>query len=327
MLKLKYLFENFDLARKCLASYDYDENSLDDMFRYFRISSNAIYPFRKKSDFNKVCFLRLSPVEEKSLSEVESEIKLINYLIQNGFNAMKPVPMKNGKLVDVINSEWGSYNVSCFEKVLGKDLEEIEGNLDIVKGYGECLGKMHQLLKKYPFAEERRDHKAVLEEIQSRLETFKAKDFVFTEFNNVKNELDKLPITIENYGVIHYDFEPDNVFYDAKSKAFSVIDFDDSIRCWYSLDVVRAIDALDDVVEDELVEKASSAFLDGYRTVCEFTQNQEDALPLMRRFVALNDYSTILYVMSESMGNEPEWLIALKKKLNFILGKLEERMK
>lgn len=65
MLKLKYLFENFELARKCLELYDYDEASLDQMFRYFRISSNAIYPFREGTNPKQVNFLRLSPVEEK----------------------------------------------------------------------------------------------------------------------------------------------------------------------------------------------------------------------------------------------------------------------
>ena len=64
MLKLKYLFENFDLARKCMEFYECDMDSVDEMLRYFRISSNAIYPFRLKPD-GRICFLRLSPAEEK----------------------------------------------------------------------------------------------------------------------------------------------------------------------------------------------------------------------------------------------------------------------
>ena len=77
MLKLKHLFENFDLARYCLAFYDHDVKNLEDMLRYFRISSNAIYPFCSNG---KICFLRLSPVEEKTVETVESEIRLIRWL-------------------------------------------------------------------------------------------------------------------------------------------------------------------------------------------------------------------------------------------------------
>lgn len=92
MLKLKYLFENFDLARKCMEFYDCDMDSVDEMLRYFRISSNAIYPFRLKTE-GSVCFLRLSPVTEKRLVDVESEIGLMKWLIERGFPAMRPVPI------------------------------------------------------------------------------------------------------------------------------------------------------------------------------------------------------------------------------------------
>ncbi|MDD5900855.1 MAG: hypothetical protein PUC73_08215 [Lachnospiraceae bacterium] len=35
MLKLKYLFENFELARKCLELYEYDKESIDEMLSYY----------------------------------------------------------------------------------------------------------------------------------------------------------------------------------------------------------------------------------------------------------------------------------------------------
>lgn len=63
MLPLKYLFENFDLAKECLKLYDHSERHLDEMLRYFRISSNAVYPFCTEN--GTVCFLRLSPPEEE----------------------------------------------------------------------------------------------------------------------------------------------------------------------------------------------------------------------------------------------------------------------
>lgn len=323
MLKLKYLFENFDLAKECLALYDYDQESVNDMIRYFRISSNAIYPFKSGKNAEQVCFLRLSPVMEKPTSEVVSEVKLINCLIDNGNSIMKPFPMKNGKLVDVVNTIWGKYNVSCFEKVSGIELENIHGTIDIVSGYGECLGKLHETIRNYPAPQERRDHKDLLDEISVRLQSFGASDLVLSELNYVKKELSKLTINNENYGIVHYDFEPDNVFYDKKSGVFSIIDFDDAIRCWYALDIVRAIDGLDDVIEDDEIHEAQAAFLEGYRKACAFTQEQADTLPLMRRLVRLQSISTILYVMSESVNDEPEWLIELKEKLKFKLNLLE----
>lgn len=48
MLKLKYLFENYGLAKEALENWEHDEDTLDRMLSQFRISSNAIYPFCQK---------------------------------------------------------------------------------------------------------------------------------------------------------------------------------------------------------------------------------------------------------------------------------------
>lgn len=63
MLKLEYLFENYELAREALALWEHDEENLEEMLGYFRISSNAVYPFTREG---RVCFLRLAPVGEKA---------------------------------------------------------------------------------------------------------------------------------------------------------------------------------------------------------------------------------------------------------------------
>ncbi|MBQ8821747.1 MAG: phosphotransferase [Lachnospiraceae bacterium] len=325
MLKLKYLFENFELARKCVELYDCDTDSVDEMLRYLRISSNAIYPFRMKKD-NRICFLRLSPVEEKKLSDVEAEICLIRWLIERGFPAMHPVPMKDGRLFGQINTEWGAYNVSCFEKVAGKSLEDTNGTLQSVKGYGKTLGELHGLLKEYPYSEQRRSHKVLLNEIEERMQKYGASEIVRKEFGDVCKELEQLPLSASDYGVVHYDFEPDNVFYDERDGSFSVIDFDDAICCWYALDVVRALDALDEVVEDVDIEEATRCFLGGYCSVTAITEEQLQSMTLMRRFVRLQEYTTLLHVLSEDVEDMPDWMSNLIQKLTFKLRRLEEAM-
>lgn len=316
MLKLKYLFENFELAKELLALYDCDAASLDEMLEYYRISSNAVYPFRKGSDPKKVCFLRFSPVEEKSIADVASEVRLIQWLVDQGYPAMKPVPMHNGKYTDVITTKWGSYNVSCFEEVPGDSLEDCEGSLALVRGYGKSLGMLHALLKTYPFSNERRDHQALLCEVRDRLIRYGAPTYMLDECDAVEKALSALPKTPDNYGMIHYDFEPDNVFYDEKTGVYSAIDFDDAIRCWYTLDIVRALDALDDVVDEALLEQAEDELLSGYREACSLSEANAQTLPLMRRFVLLKKYSTLLHVLSEPTKEEPDWLIEVKDKLN-----------
>ena len=305
--------------------YECDMDSVDEMLRYFRISSNAIYPFRLKPD-GRICFLRLSPAEEKRLDDVKSEICLIERLIDKGFPAMRPVPMKDGKLFGQINTEWGTYNVSCFEKVSGNSLEDTRGTLQIIKGYGKTLGELHALMKEYPYSEERRNHKMLLCEIEERMQKYGSLEIVRKEFEDVCKELESLPLSTSDYGVIHYDFEPDNVFYDDKEESFSVIDFDDALCCWYALDVVRALDALDEVIEDVSTEEAIAGFLEGYRSATSFTEEQQQSMMLMRRFVRLQEYTTLLHVVSEDVENMPNWMSNLSQKLKCKIRRLEESM-
>lgn len=323
MLKLKYLFENFDLARKCVEMYDFDVASLDEMLNYFRISSNAVYPFRSGSDTKKVQFLRLSPIAEKPTADVISEVHIINWLCEHGFPAMKPVPMKNGKLVETVSTEWGDYNVSCFERVQGEDLESIEGTLEIARGYGRSLGRLHTLLKDYPSANERGDYTDVLNTTEKRLKLFGAPEFMLKELENVRSELAALPITKDNFGIVHFDYEPDNVFYDSETGIFGAIDFDDAMNCWFALDIQRAIDAMDDVVDEADEEAACAEFIAGYREECMLTDADEATIPLMRRMIMLKDYATLKYVMSEPIADEPDWLIELKVKLTKKMHRLE----
>ena len=322
MLKLKYLFENYDLAKECLKLYDADDRSLDKLLTYFRISSNAIYPFRSSST-GKVCVLRLSPIEEKPETEVSSEIQLINWLIERGFPAMKPYPMRDGRLCAVVETAWGTYNVSCFEKVSGETLEDCDGSLELIWGYGRTLGQLHEHMKRYPYAETRRDHAALMDEIRRRFTAYNAPAALLTEWESVDRELAGLPITPECYGVVHYDFEADNVLYCDETDTYGVIDFDDAIRCWYTLDLTRAIDCLDDVAEDVPGDAAQAAFLSGYREVCPFTQEQEATMPLMRRLVRLQEYATILHVLSEPPDFEPEWMTEIIANLRHRLRMIE----
>ena len=326
MLKLKFLFENYDLAKECIEFYEYDKETIDDMLPFFRISSNAIYPFRLGTNADKVCFLRLSPTEGKSIADVISEINLIEWLIEKGFPAMRPVPMKNGELAKQVSTEWGTFNVSCFEKVPGKSLEDTNGTLQIVRGYGYTLGKLHSLLKEYPNPEKRRNHKALLEEVSNRIREYGAPESVKAECVSVCEALEQLAVSSDNYGVIHYDFEPDNVFYSAEEDAFSVIDFDDAICCWYALDIVRALDGLNDVIKDISIEEAECYFLEGYRSAANLTEEQQQSFSLMRRLVCLQEYATILHVMSEPVDEMPDWMNELTNKLKFKLQWLEGLM-
>lgn len=257
---------------------------------------------------------------------MESEIHLIEWLLEQNFPAMKPHPMKDGKLSREIDTPWGALNISCFEMVSGETLEDCDGTLELVYGYGKILGLLHKKLMDYPFAPERKDYLEFMEEIHERLIRYHAPENVINEFFRVKDALSMLPTGKECYGVVHYDFEPDNVLYDKETGAFGVIDFDDAIRCWYSLDIVRAIDALDDVADNIASEVAEIEFLKGYRSEKTLSDVQIQSFSLMRRLVQLQSYATILYVLSDDIQEMPNWMQGIIDKLKLKRKMIEERI-
>ena len=309
MMKLRYLFENFDLARLALENYAHDDQTLDLYLRHFRISSNAVYPYAN----NGVrCFLRLAPVEEKQLEMVEAEIAYIQYLRQAGYPAMNPIPDCGGRLAILLESPWGMYCVSAFEGVPGRPMEEAlpDGLFEM----GRTLGWMHVLSREYQPVKQRPDHWKVLMDVRRMLEENHAPAKTLERLDELSKALEALPVTRENYGLLHYDFEPDNVFWNGET--CSVIDFDDAMLGWFAMDVEQAL--------EELGEDSAALFMQGYRSISPFTEEMESQRPLMRKFIQLRGYARLLHCLNDEIHDPPGWMVELCKKLNAVRKRLEE---
>lgn len=146
-----------------------------------------------------------------------------------------------------------------------------------------------------------------------------ASEGILTAADALFADLSELPATPDCYGLIHYDFEPDNVFWDEDSRARSVIDFDDCIYGWYAMDIAQVLDCLGDLCAQDM----SADFLAGYRSVLPFSAKQEALLPLMRRYIDLRSYVRFKHCLSEEVANPPEWMIHLRHRLENRLAQLE----
>ncbi|MBQ7138573.1 MAG: phosphotransferase [Clostridia bacterium] len=311
MMKLKNLVENFDLARLALTHYTHDTGSLDSMLPRFRISSNAVYPYLNRG---QLCFLRLAPLEEKNPAHVQAEIDFIEYLRGQGYPAMRPIPDNTGRLTFLLDSHWGTYCVSAFAAVSGAPIEDTPLTPEIVYAYGQGLGQLHALSAVYDAPAIRPAWDTVLN--RDILQSAQASPAVLAACDKLFNALRALPTDRSCYGLIHYDFEPDNVFWDASSHSISVIDFDDCLYGWYAMDVAQALNELDDAW--------AATFLEGYRSAFPFTAKQEATLPLMRQYIMLRSYARLKHCLSEGLPNPPEWMVNLRAMLEGKLNLLEK---
>lgn len=321
MLKLKYLFENFELAKLALANWNHDEKSLDAYLKYFRISSNAIYPF---NGCGKKCFLRLAPVEEKQEQNLRGELEFLQYLQKNNYPSMRPVASQIGKLLVQLDTKWGQYYASVFEGVPGKPIEDTDYSADLMMAYGKALGRLHSLSKTYEPTCKKWSYEDVLAWIRKTLQTYHAPEHMLQKADKVELELSALERNIETYGLIHYDFEPDNVFYDETSGECHVIDFEDGMYHFYLLDIEQVFDSLSEELTGDSLKQAKESFVQGYQSEMVLDADYEQKLPIMRRFCNLYAYTRLTRCIADEVADAPEWMCNLRKKLEEKRKQLEQ---
>jgi len=309
MLKLGYLVENFALAQHALQNWAHDEATLPERLGWFRISSNAVYPFDRAG---RLCFLRLSPAAEKAERELAGEIDFLQYLNRCGYPAMRPIPAEDGRLLLTLDTPWGTWFASAFEGVPGHPLEDLPMTDALARSYGAALGRLHALAMAYDPPVQRRSHEDVLTWVARTLETHGAPEKARRATAEVAGLLRALPQDRASYGLVHYDFEPDNVFWDGET--CSAIDFEDGMLHFWAVDVVQALDELD--------TEWHEAFLHGYRAACPDAEVDEREFPLMRRFRDLYSCARLLHCLSEKPAAEPEWMPQLTARLEMSLTEL-----
>lgn len=310
MLKLKYLAENFELASLALANWTHDAETLMDRIKYFRISSNAVYPFERNG---QLCFLRMAPESEKEAKELLGEIVFLNHLAKCDYPAMRPIPTDRGEMLLLLNTPWGKWYACAFEGVPGNPLEDMPMTYALTKEYGMALGRLHGISMRYISPITRRSERDVMKWIRMVFETFAVPEEMLAKLNETELLLTEMPRTPGCYGLIHYDFEPDNVFWDGEK--CHAIDFEDGMMHFYAVDVVQAL--------DELPREYHEAFLQGYSMASPDTTIDKSTFPLMRRFRDLYAYARLLHTLSEKPVPEPDWLSALVARLESRLDELE----
>lgn len=316
MLKLKYLFDNKDLAHMILKNWEYDYDD-PNLLEYYRISSNAVYLCKNQGN---TFFLRFTHVEEKAKEKILAELEFLSYLRSNGYPAVETILSKSGNELEVVDTPWGTFCAVAFKKASGKQISEMPLTKDLIFGLGKALGKLHKLSSAFsPVRDKRSDWKETMDWMENVLLTFPDETAAKSELSILKAYFSKLPITKENFGLIHYDFEPDNVFYNEITKTYNPIDFDDAMYHWYAFDIEQSLDSIRKNVPEEQVEPSVNEFIKGYRLEYAISDEMLKLLPIFRRYVNLYGYVRILRSMEEKWDNEPDWMINLRIKLKDLL--------
>jgi Ser/Thr protein kinase RdoA (MazF antagonist) len=295
------------VAKRILERWTYDSSSV----RFFRSSANFLYVFRIDGKHH---FLRFADSTERSREAIEAEADLLGWLAGAGIDVALPVSSGRGNSVETVETRWGTFHAVVFPALEGEHLEI--GDLDDsgFRRWGAALGALHAALEDYPGTGSAmrptwRDH---LESAGECLPV--GAPALRQELEEIASELAALPQSRDSYGLIHFDFELDNLVW--RDDSIGILDMDDCSRLWYAADIVFA---LGDLFEEngDLGDKRFRAFIQGYSEHRPVDEHLPSRVPLFRRLGSLLKYARLVRAADLMIGPEhPEWLGQLSRKLH-----------
>ncbi len=138
--------------------------------------------------------------------------------------------------------------------------------------------------------------------------------------DRLKHQLDRLTINERNFGLIHYDFELDNLVWDGEQPG--IIDFDDCAWYWFAADIAYALrDLFDDSANKvDLQQESFRHFISGYRRVRSIDEAELQLIPLFLRVHHLFAYARLHRALTppDPTGELP-WMPDLRRKLAGIM--------
>ncbi|KEK23400.1 phosphotransferase enzyme family protein [Bacillus gaemokensis] len=294
------------LAEKILENWQYNKGSL----YYFRSSANCIFVFKKNGERH---FLRFIEKQERNVEAIKAEIDILLYLSRYSIHVAEPVQSKNECYIEEVETDLGTFYAVVFKGLDGKQYEVEELKEEQFLLWGRALGKLHQALKNMPkdFNQNRTTWKDHLNFVRKTLPG--SEWSAYKELEKISTWANELSITSDNFGIVYYDFELDNLC--INKEEVGIIDFDDCANYWYVADIGYA---LRDIFHDEvdLSHPSYQVFLKGYTLETTVDEHILRDLPLFMRMHQLIIFAKILRTVDvPESKNHPEWLQNLRRKL------------
>ena len=286
-----------------------------------RASSNFVFGFKSSG---VPYILRFVHASQRTPAALQAEVDFLRYLAACGVRANRPVRSSSGEDVVSLETPIGRCHAVVFEAFTGEQFET--GDLDPAHlfAWGKAAGKLHNFCQGYP-GECRPTWQDQLAGITTALPAHD-KD-ARRALDRLAGELGRLPISTQNFGLIHFDLEPDNMIWENLSPG--IIDFDDCARHWFAADIALALrDLFDDLASQVNLQDARFVeFIRGYRSVRQISGEDLAHIPLFMRFSNFLKYGELLSIIDEeALPGAPDWVEKLRQKLAGMVTKYRKEL-
>ncbi|GAC1311342.1 MAG: phosphotransferase enzyme family protein [Ktedonobacteraceae bacterium] len=294
------------IAVQILKQWGHDRGTV----KFFRASANFIYHFRKGG---KPFFLRFAANSERTRETIQAEIDLLQWVAARGMIVTPPIESCNGNFVETVVTDLGTFHAVVFGRLEGSHLEIEDLDDDHFWRWGAALGKLHSALEHYagPGVSARRTWRDHLELVRASL--LEEQSAVRSEFEQIASSLQVISVTHDSYGLVHCDFELDNLYW--QGQTIGIGDFDDCLYAWYIMDIAFALRDLFRYRID-LNHSSFLACVRGYRAQHGLHAELVSQVPMFVRVARLLTYARLVRSMDlPPHAEDPAWLQSLRLKL------------
>jgi len=294
------------IADAMLAAWAHDQGRA----RYFRASANFIFVFKREG---QPYILRFTHASERTADAIQAELAYLQHLAAHKVPVALPIRSLSGRDVESISTTLGVFHAVVFEMLPGEQFDVGDLSLAQFTRWGSALGALHQAAEGFAGAGRPtiHDHLRMLEQ---QLPTHE--DTARRLLALLERQVAAMPTSEQTFGLIHYDFELDNLLWN--DQRVSIVDFDDCAGYWFVADIAFALRDLfaDQAQQIDVTETRFQAFVTGYRMMRSVTDEELRQLPLFLRIHNLVSFTKLLRAADiDDAHAAPAWVVDLQAKL------------
>jgi Ser/Thr protein kinase RdoA (MazF antagonist) len=205
-------------------------------------SDGAVYEYEQDGQGR---ILKFVPTAADQVDRVRAKWAFAAYLAGHGVRVCRPLPSREGTLLELVQDADVTWAVTLSERVPGEHPDwsgSPEYSDAVFEAWGQVLGRMHALAQHYT-AGDVLPHAA--EEVQGFTEWCAracGDQAMVARWREMAGTLAALPRERAGYGVVHNDLHPWNflVREEEGKPAVAVIDFDVCLHHWFVCDIATA---------------------------------------------------------------------------------------
>lgn len=276
------------LTKKGLLQLKNDWNLSDS---YLFIQKTANYVFEGKIG-NQSVIIKLTPPSRRSYDSIMGELAFIEHLLKFNLPIAKPYRSINNNYCEKIEGQDDIYSVTIFEKIKGWHPKAEDYSIELIQLFGKTLAKMHLATKEFPVQEEegqRLNWEEQIFIILKRYRSLKLDSGPIDHLEKLGKRFKKLPK--ENYGLIHADLHPGNIFILDKKPTIKIFDFDSTCYHWFLFDIATSLfhtrEYFERLGKQVDPENLRENLLKGYQTLMHLSKKEVD---LIDDFIELRAY-------------------------------------